>query len=333
MYIALNKDGERIEAIEASRDQEYYCQTCKAAVRLRRGSQRAAHFSHKEACSDTWRYEEMSEWHRAWQESFPVENREIVLNIDNEIHRADVLINNTVIEFQHSSMTRDDFYKRSRFYINNGYRVIWLFDEIEHFQQGRFIKEEKPSWKVGSDYYWKHGRDTFDGLLNYRDFSHNPISVFIQTDSKEDSSSGIMEVYNAVCRMLWITRELSIPEFIDLCKNTSSANVELNEITEETLETAPQEASSTGSGSSETWKTIQQLWDEQEQPSSIVVENQYGFKYLIKEDPRTQKKVYGNIQGYPPYRSGAFLNWSLFPQPINWWNYPFWKYSSLSGKK
>ena len=327
MFIALNENGDRIEATDASQGHQYYCQTCKAAVRLRKGSQRVAHFSHITACSDTWHYEEMSEWHKAWQERFPLKNREIVLNIDNEIHRADVLIDNTVIEFQHSPMTSEEFSERSRFYLNNGYNVIWLFDEIEHFRQGRFV-DEKPGART--NIYWKYGRETFDLYnIHFRDYTNNTITVFLQVDDDESNSRSIMKVEHALCRMLLVKTWLSIPEYIDLCHNNSPPAGKHEEGTAAAPEESPEAGSA--SGSSTAWKTIQQLWDEREEPSQIVVENQYGFKYLIKEDPRTQKKTYGKITGYPPYRSGRFLNWSFYTKFIDWWDRPYWKYSSLNG--
>ena len=58
----------------------------------------------------------MSDWHYDWQNQFPVDNQEIVFTKDNKIHRADVFINNTVIEFQHSPITEAEFNDRNNFY-------------------------------------------------------------------------------------------------------------------------------------------------------------------------------------------------------------------------
>ena len=47
---------------------------------------------------------------------------------DEKKHRADVLINGYVIEFQHSPISRDEIKERNEFYTNCGYKVIWVFD-------------------------------------------------------------------------------------------------------------------------------------------------------------------------------------------------------------
>lgn len=71
----------------------------------------------------------MSEWHRAWQNCFPKECREVVVQSDGVKHIADVLINKkTVIEFQHSPITAEEIAERNRFYTECGYKVVWVFD-------------------------------------------------------------------------------------------------------------------------------------------------------------------------------------------------------------
>ena len=70
----------------------------------------------------------MSEWHFEWQSKFPIDSREVVVERDGVVHRADILINDTVIEFQHSPINGEEFEARNSFYKNCGYRVVWLFD-------------------------------------------------------------------------------------------------------------------------------------------------------------------------------------------------------------
>lgn len=73
----------------------------------------------------------MSDWHYDWQNQFPVDNQEVVFKLDNKIHRADVFINDTVLEFQHSPISEDEFNDRNSFYNNLGYKVVWIFDAVE----------------------------------------------------------------------------------------------------------------------------------------------------------------------------------------------------------
>ena len=124
MFYAIDNEGNRTHIDQAEREKEYFCPICGGKLIQRRGQKKVHHFAHAVACTDSWHYEEMSEWHRAWQERYPEECREVVIGN----HRADILINGTVIEFQHSPMSEADFEERSSFYTGEGFKLIWLFD-------------------------------------------------------------------------------------------------------------------------------------------------------------------------------------------------------------
>ena len=130
MQFANNEDEIRTHINDANPNAEYFCPCCDAPVIQRRGQVNIPHFAHKKGhlCTDTWHYEKMSEWHLFWQSKYPLENREISIINDLGRHRADVLINNTVIEFQHSHISAAEFDERNKFYTACRYRVIWLFD-------------------------------------------------------------------------------------------------------------------------------------------------------------------------------------------------------------
>lgn len=102
----------------------------------------------------------MSEWHLEWQERFPEENREIVLENNGEKHRADVLINNTVIEFQHSSLSSYEFDRRNQFYLSLGYNVIWIFDVANLYDTGSISLLNNSETK----YKWRRPYKTFDNF-------------------------------------------------------------------------------------------------------------------------------------------------------------------------
>lgn len=74
MEFALNEDKKRIHATDADKECEYFCPLCGGLVIPRQGEVNAWHFAHQTSCVDDWKYD-MSEWHRAWQERFPVEAR------------------------------------------------------------------------------------------------------------------------------------------------------------------------------------------------------------------------------------------------------------------
>ncbi len=132
MEFALTADKQRIHAIDANRNCEYFCPICGGSVIPRQGEVNAWHFAHQNTCVDDWHYD-MSEWHRAWQEHFPEDAREVVVEHRGEVHRADVLIGRYIIEFQHSPISAGEFDERNRFYKGAGYKVIWVFDEIDTF--------------------------------------------------------------------------------------------------------------------------------------------------------------------------------------------------------
>jgi len=80
-----------------------------------------AHWAHLSACDcDPWSEPE-SEWHRAWKEMVPPEQREVTMGP----HRADIrLASGKVIELQHSPISPSVIAEREEFYGN----MAWLFD-------------------------------------------------------------------------------------------------------------------------------------------------------------------------------------------------------------
>lgn len=131
MFTALTRDNNRISIEEAVLGEEYLCPVCGNPVTVKAASSDniRTHFAHKRnsLCLDDWKHD-MSDWHFEWQSKFPIGSREVVVENESIVHRADILINNTVIEFQHSQISGDEFEDRNSFYKNCGYRVVWLFD-------------------------------------------------------------------------------------------------------------------------------------------------------------------------------------------------------------
>ena len=179
MFIGLDAENNRVTAEDARREQDYRCPICDQKLELRKGSSRRHHFAHWKnlTCSDDWS-SDMSEWHLSWQDQFPIECREVVVEDDGKRHRADVLIEDhkLVIEFQHSSLSPEEFQERNRFYRKCGYHVVWLFDmSRDEQEQEHFVLSED------EDYYvWKKPCNTFrrDGVdaVNYTGrYGYEPI--------------------------------------------------------------------------------------------------------------------------------------------------------------
>lgn len=162
MYVALDKEGLRVYIEEAEKNEDYFCPVCRGKLRVRKGDIREYHFAHLSGvCEDNWNYD-MSEWHMEWQERFPKECREVVVINNGLKHRADVLAGNTVIEFQHSTMSCGEFQERNSFYNKAGYKVVWIFDMQDLYDNENIFnnprKDDDHSW------IWNWAHSTFSGF-------------------------------------------------------------------------------------------------------------------------------------------------------------------------
>lgn len=166
MFIANDKNGILIDVRDAIKGEEYFCRTCNSLVYVREGTQNAKHFAHKaRECTDSWHYD-MSEWHLRMQSYFPLESREVVVKSGNKTHRADILIDKTVIEFQHSPISADEYQDRNDFFESLGYRIAWVFDVSQQYRVG--------------DLYYSSENNNY--LLTWK----NPIRIFACHSSPRD---------------------------------------------------------------------------------------------------------------------------------------------------
>ena len=130
MFVSIDDKNNRVSVENAIKGGKYFCPSCGEPLIVRATDSLAVktHFSHKKGTDCDSFTHDMSDWHFDWQMKFPIENREVVVEKDGIKHRADVLINNIVIEFQHSPITAEEIAKRNEFYLSCGYKVIWIFD-------------------------------------------------------------------------------------------------------------------------------------------------------------------------------------------------------------
>ena len=157
MFVANDKDGNRLYADFGIKYDECFCQKCGEPVIHKIGSGgKRPHFSHRSGSVCSYDKDYKSEWHIRIQEYFPKEAREVRF-VDKEtgnIHIADIFIkdSNTVIEVQHSPISKEEFIERTVFHINNNRRIAWLFDEStsnpESYGFGRF-REDDCGWENG----------------------------------------------------------------------------------------------------------------------------------------------------------------------------------------
>ena len=189
MQFANNENGLRTYIRDANENARYYCPYCGAPMIQRCGQINIPHFAHMKGhlCTDSWKYEEMSEWHLSWQQQYPLNNREVAVINDLGRHRADILINDTVIEFQHSPMSAAEFQDRNMFYTSCGYHVIWLFDARDAYQTNLLIDEYE-----ANVYRWKHPPKTLTGLD-----LQGKVYVFFHLHDETQEDNGV------VIRLTW----------------------------------------------------------------------------------------------------------------------------------
>lgn len=79
---------------------------------LKDGKINITHYAHRNnECADNWHYD-MSEWHINKQSYFDKQFQEMVVTKNGVTHRADILKDGVVIEFQHSPITGEEFRER-----------------------------------------------------------------------------------------------------------------------------------------------------------------------------------------------------------------------------
>ena len=233
MLKALDSDGNSIAIDFASPKTAYFCPICNQPLIQKRGEIRQHHFAHIGVhgensrnyvpCTDGWHYDK-TDWHIEWQKRFPVECYERVVSFGGVKHIADILLDDTVIEFQHSNISLDEFNERNEFYTHCGYRVIWVFDMTELFdstcRRGIFCWGPKPN-----SYRWMYPRKFFRELE--WDFSRRDVTLYFQFDTASSEEENVLE------RVTWardfsifytdLDHARSIPEFVGLAQNKCSS--------------------------------------------------------------------------------------------------------------
>ena len=183
MLFAEDKNGNRVCADDAVKGEQYFCPICHSEVILKAGDINQHHFAHVSdyACDDMWDYD-MSEWHRKMQSYFPIEDQEIIIEYNGAKHRADICIDNVVIEFQHSQITAAEFKERNDFYLNAGYKLAWVFDFRDYFDLDQIIIQENDN----AEYYrWKYPMRIFKLAPTISDCSPN-FTIWISGCSIDD---------------------------------------------------------------------------------------------------------------------------------------------------
>lgn len=190
MFVAIDAQGNRLYADSGIKCTECFCPVCNEAVKHKPGNGgKKPHFAHKpdSNCIINFDKDYKSEWHIRMQEYFPKEAREITFKDEEtgEIHRADIFVKdaNTVIEFQHSPISEEEFLSRTLFHLKGGRRIAWLFDESSSSKgekaYGRFKSlYVKPSNPTVNDWLNEpYSQRSYKWLRNPRSFLEKGPSI------------------------------------------------------------------------------------------------------------------------------------------------------------
>lgn len=202
MFVAYDKNDNRIYANGEGDISECHCPVCGAEVIRKNGHIRRPHFAHKSLteCKMSTDNDYKSEWHWRMQNYFPVDylERRFINPINGEIHIADVFLpdNNIVIEFQHSPIDVEEFNSRTNFHIEAGRKIIWVFDETKPNakpdEYGPFIRDNthNSNWPyTGFDCKWKGDKARRYLLSQGLDFDKNQncYQVYVSTGQEGEN--------------------------------------------------------------------------------------------------------------------------------------------------
>lgn len=225
MFFANNIHGQRTHIEDAKPKESYFCPACGCTMIQKRGTINAHHFAHKakKEC-DPWYTGKLSPWHIEMQNLFSLNCQEVIIwnAAHTEYHIADVALQNGsqkyVIEFQHSSISQNEFLVRTQFYINCGYRVIWIFDFCDNKNPKRlYISETEYDGKIVRLVWPGKDRVRFLDNIDFSDFGkYLYIAFYVNT------GMGELQLHDPDGYIPWATWEYAdllsrTPCFVLLC--------------------------------------------------------------------------------------------------------------------
>lgn len=128
MLISRDTRGAAVLALDAEREDDYFCPECSEEVILKRGAIVVPHFAHRvdSGCvmsqGESMRHLEMK---LQIGKLFGEASYEVRFGA---ARRADVVIGGVVVECQASPIGVDEVKERTRFYNSEGKPVLWVFD-------------------------------------------------------------------------------------------------------------------------------------------------------------------------------------------------------------
>lgn len=143
-------DVHRKEATPGARS---ICPCCSAPVKAKCGAIVVHHWAHDRSRDcDPWYDTGAHGWHLDWQRQHPDDQCEVVIGN----HRADLLIDGMVVEFQHSPLSPAQIREREEFYLREVGDMLWVWDArafAKRIEVTKFVPETG-----GVSFRWKTPR-------------------------------------------------------------------------------------------------------------------------------------------------------------------------------
>lgn len=139
------------EMAEAEPGSKAVCYGCGEEVFAKCGPILGWHWCHKSGslCVNA-ATEPETNWHSSWKLEVPKRNREVTIKKAGRVKRADIKANTaTVIELQHSEISRGELVDREDFY---GRNMFWIFDSDGQSRQIRKSTIIRDKWNSFEPY-------------------------------------------------------------------------------------------------------------------------------------------------------------------------------------
>src|SRR5699024_563231 len=150
MLIAIDRNGNEVDAKDAKRNEKYFCPVCNSEVQLKRGDIKKEHFSHVSIhMCERHLYRKESEMHLMLKHELYFKfgeafNVKMECYLENIQQIPDLLVeDNHAVEIQLSKVSPSIILNSTRGYEKEGIDVTWLIKAVEIHNNDNNTKEYK----------------------------------------------------------------------------------------------------------------------------------------------------------------------------------------------
>jgi hypothetical protein len=232
---------------------------------------RRSYFRHKGQSNAN--YNEMSEWHKKWQSYFS----QIEVKIGNRV--ADVVVNDNVLEFQHSNISKELVDARKDNYKLHKKNLIWIIDCCNDKQNLTQLDENRYLICFNGE-LWKYA-SFMDNAYICLDFNDQIVRI---------------KPSNIKSKMIYVSQVISKEEFIDAVKNDK--NIWIDTIDQQ-LSQCTLYHNQRGAGCGKTYESIQLLQQDDRfshKDTFIYLTKMHSAKEVIYNELKDQE-MRGDLSG------------------------------------